>query len=223
MGKTILTPEQSQVLDHISANKQITQHFYLTGGTALAEFYLHHRLSEDLDFFTQTQEVDPIAVEAYISQLSQVSKLKSVERSQFMGIFSFFINFLSGYQLKIDFSYYPFEQIESGKMHQRLRIDSLRDIAANKIHTLFMQPRDRDYLDLYFILKDSNFSITSLIQDAKAKFDWHIDPLTLSSQFLRSVDITAIHKILVPFDSKAMDQFFIKQADLLKQRVLKTD
>ncbi|MFH1233514.1 MAG: nucleotidyl transferase AbiEii/AbiGii toxin family protein [Patescibacteria group bacterium] len=25
--------------------------FYLTGGTALAEFYLHHRLSEDLIFF----------------------------------------------------------------------------------------------------------------------------------------------------------------------------
>ena len=27
-------------------------HFYLTGGTVLAEFYLGHRLSFDLDFFT---------------------------------------------------------------------------------------------------------------------------------------------------------------------------
>ena len=26
--------------------------FYLTGGTALSRFYLNHRYSEDLDFFT---------------------------------------------------------------------------------------------------------------------------------------------------------------------------
>jgi predicted nucleotidyltransferase component of viral defense system len=26
--------------------------FYLTGGTALGRFYLNHRYSEDLDFFT---------------------------------------------------------------------------------------------------------------------------------------------------------------------------
>ena len=25
--------------------------FYLTGGTALGRFYLHHRYSDDLDFF----------------------------------------------------------------------------------------------------------------------------------------------------------------------------
>ena len=28
------------------------QHFYLTGGTALARFYFHHRESLDLDLFT---------------------------------------------------------------------------------------------------------------------------------------------------------------------------
>jgi hypothetical protein len=27
---------------------------YLTGGTALARFHFHHRLSEDLDFFVQS-------------------------------------------------------------------------------------------------------------------------------------------------------------------------
>lgn len=29
--------------------------FYLTGGTALSVFYLKHRLSEDLDFFTEEE------------------------------------------------------------------------------------------------------------------------------------------------------------------------
>ena len=31
--------------------------FYFTGGTALAEFYLNHRRSNDLDFFTATEEI----------------------------------------------------------------------------------------------------------------------------------------------------------------------
>ena len=31
--------------------------FYLTGGTALSAFYLRHRRSDDLDFFTSTEEL----------------------------------------------------------------------------------------------------------------------------------------------------------------------
>jgi len=31
--------------------------FYLTGGTALAEFYLHHRISFDLDLFTSENQL----------------------------------------------------------------------------------------------------------------------------------------------------------------------
>jgi hypothetical protein len=35
----------------IAALQDVLQGFYLTGGTALDRFYLHHRYSEDLDFF----------------------------------------------------------------------------------------------------------------------------------------------------------------------------
>lgn len=31
--------------------------FYLTGGTALSAFYLKHRKSNDLDFFTDVEEL----------------------------------------------------------------------------------------------------------------------------------------------------------------------
>ena len=53
MGKTILTPTQSFVLRQIEKNERINSSFFLTGGTALAEFYFKHRLSEDLDFFSE--------------------------------------------------------------------------------------------------------------------------------------------------------------------------
>ncbi len=53
MGKTILTPKQFEFLELVKVEPQITKAFYLTGGTALSEFHLKHRLSEDLDFFIE--------------------------------------------------------------------------------------------------------------------------------------------------------------------------
>ena len=50
---SILSPAQRALLDRLSRS-EFTRDFFLTGGTALAECYLHHRFSEDLDFFTGT-------------------------------------------------------------------------------------------------------------------------------------------------------------------------
>ena len=47
MAKSILTPFQKDVLELVSKNPIFTKNFYLTGGTALSEFYLRHRESED--------------------------------------------------------------------------------------------------------------------------------------------------------------------------------
>lgn len=47
-GRGILTRVQRRVILAI-AELQDSAHFYLTGGTALAEFYLGHRKSYDLD------------------------------------------------------------------------------------------------------------------------------------------------------------------------------
>jgi predicted nucleotidyltransferase component of viral defense system len=46
-----LTPLQAAFLTRFFATDS-GQLFFLTGGTALAAFYLHHRLSVDLDLFT---------------------------------------------------------------------------------------------------------------------------------------------------------------------------
>ena len=54
----ILTPFQKQILTGVG-HSPLKQSFYLTGGTALAAYYLQHRYSEDLDFFTDSQEAVP--------------------------------------------------------------------------------------------------------------------------------------------------------------------
>ncbi len=50
-GKGLLTPVQSSFMAQFATLPDQEQ-FYLAGGTALAEYYLGHRLSFDLDFFT---------------------------------------------------------------------------------------------------------------------------------------------------------------------------
>jgi len=220
MGKTILTSKQLEFLECIQDQKSIIKDFYLTGGTALAAFYLHHRLSEDIDLFTELEEVNPSPIEAFLQKISPKLSMSHIKRSQFLGLFSYLLEYTDGQSLKVDFNYYPFPRIEKGISYQKLAVDSIHDIAANKIHTLFMKPRGRDYIDFYCIMKEKNFTLHQLILDAKAKFDWDIDSMTLISQFLRVKEFTDYPKMLVPFDRQEMEKFYTKLVNDLKNRVL---
>jgi predicted nucleotidyltransferase component of viral defense system len=56
MDLEILESIQKKILSHLNDLPDINA-FYLTGGTALSAFYLGHRKSNDLDFFTNTEEL----------------------------------------------------------------------------------------------------------------------------------------------------------------------
>ncbi|NWF55330.1 MAG: nucleotidyl transferase AbiEii/AbiGii toxin family protein [Syntrophaceae bacterium] len=55
-GKGTLTPIQGNLLYEIGKIREAS-FFFLSGGTALAEFYLGHRRSYDLDFFTAEENL----------------------------------------------------------------------------------------------------------------------------------------------------------------------
>ena len=63
-----LTPLQATFLSRFFAT-DTGQRFFLTDGTALAAFHLHHRLSVDLDLFTLDDLALP-AADALIPQLA---------------------------------------------------------------------------------------------------------------------------------------------------------
>jgi len=50
----ILTEKQELLISHLP--DEIRTNYYLAGGTALSAFYLGHRRSEDMDFFTDAEE-----------------------------------------------------------------------------------------------------------------------------------------------------------------------
>lgn len=223
MGKTILTPKQLEFLELTQSQPQLTKRFYLTGGTALAEFYLQHRLSEDIDLFTEKEEVNQSLVEAFLKKSAGQLKVKKIKLSQFLGLFSYQLIYQDGEELKVDFNYYPFLRIDKGIKFKNLSVDSLEDIAANKVHTLFMKPRPRDYIDLFFLMTTQNYDLNHLILDAKAKFDWDIDRMNLANQFIRVKELERkdLPKMLKPLDFKKMEEFFLKLAKSLESEIFK--
>lgn len=220
MGKTILTLRQHIILQFLSRDKFFREHFYFGGGTALAECYLHHRLSEDLDFFS-VDEFDVNMLEILIKKLRKKFLIHNVEyKNQFHRHF-FFLEFSDKEILKMEFTYFPFERIDASSKFLNLSIDSLLDIAVNKLHTIAQQPRSRDFIDLYCILqKDALWSIDELLRYVRIKFDTVIDLAQLGKQFLLVTELRDYPKMLIKLSSKKWQKFFLEQVKGMKEKLL---
>jgi len=125
-------------------------------------------------------------------------------------------------ELKVDFNYYPFPRINKDRNWQGLAIDSLEDIAANKVHTIAMKARERDFIDLYFIMKETDFNLPRLVDLARAKFDWPIDPVQLGQILTQVVVFKEPPKMFKPFDRKEMEDFFLKLVKSLQGEIFKS-
>jgi hypothetical protein len=103
---SILSKNQINILTLLSEEKQIVGSFYLTGGTALAEFYLQHRLSEDLDFFSEG-EFDPLFITSTFKKIQKKAGIKKVNYEQSFNRNLFFLE-LPEETIKTEFTYFPF-------------------------------------------------------------------------------------------------------------------
>ncbi|MBI3990758.1 MAG: nucleotidyl transferase AbiEii/AbiGii toxin family protein, partial [Candidatus Omnitrophica bacterium] len=124
---TLLTDEQQKFLTLFNNEKSICKKFYLTGGTALTEFYLHHRLSEDLDFFSE-EEFPILPIRSFIKKVEIILKARKVDYQNFLGLHTFFFHLSSKDALKVDFNYYPFPRISNGIKVKNIMVDSDYDI-----------------------------------------------------------------------------------------------
>lgn len=208
MSPSILTEDQKLLLTTLAKEKLITLSFYLSGGTALAEYYLHHRLSEDLDFFSE-DEIDVEGLSVLIKKIQQRSKISKVTFEQSFNRNLFFVH-MAHSTVKTEFTYYPFTRIEKGTQEGDLAIDSLLDVAVNKVFTISQKPRARDFIDLYCILKErSDWTIDDLILKAQAKFDHHIDPLQLSAQCLKATELKDFPTMKTYLEEQIWQEYFI--------------
>lgn len=132
----------------------------------------------------------------------------------------FFLNFPSNYQLKLEFTYYPFPRIEKKVKINNLYIDSIIDIATNKIFTIYQSPRTRDFTDLYVIINNNKFEIDDLILKAKVKFDWHVDKLQLGKNFLKIKEDLDKPRFKDNFPIDSCNEFFMAKSKELGLSIL---
>ncbi len=215
----ILTENQRKFLHVFGRNDSLRGHFYLTGGTALAGFYLHHRYSEDLDFFS-LEEVDPMIINVFLKTNEKELGVTKVDYEQSYNRNLFYLT-IGEETVKTEFTYFPFPQVEPPTLHQGVRVDSLIDIAANKLFAIYQRSVARDYIDLYMICKEKGWTVHDLIAKARIKFDWHIDPLQLGSQFYKAGQAVDMPRMIAPIESDAWQSFFVGEAEKLKEDVLR--
>ena len=182
MGQTLthhFTRIQKMFLDEIRSDPYLRDKFYLTGGTALAACYLNHRESEDIDLFTNVS-FDSATVIARMTRITTHLKAKATlttihERLRYDLAFS------ARQLLKIDFVFYDFKHLEPVKLLDGLAIDSIEDIAVNKLLAISQRTASKDYVDLYFLLKQ--FTMWDLRIGEEHKFGMEMEPLYIASLF----------------------------------------
>lgn len=214
---TILSSTQLLFLK-LFGKHPLSRKFYLTGGTALSEFYIPYRYSEDLDFFS-LEEIQTDEIITFIKSLKNGLGFKSFDFNTSFNRNLFFLKFPKKV-LKLEFTYYPFAQIDSSREESGVKIDSVLDIAVNKIFTIYQNPRSRDFIDLYIIITKYGFSFEDLIKKAKVKFDWHIDPIKLGSQLLMVGEVKDYPRLITKIDEKEWKNFFKKKAKELKKDII---
>lgn len=183
INKHILTPQQLKALE-IFSKEPFIRNFYLSGGTALVAFYYPYRYSDDLDFFSE-EEVKKEEILVAIKSLKSDLGYKSMDIKTSFNRNLVFLEFANNYTLKLEFTYYPFPRIDTQNKLENLEIDSVVDIAVNKLFTIYQQPRYRDFTDLYIILENSKLNFQDLMEKARIKFDWNIDEFQLGKQLLQ--------------------------------------
>ena len=162
----ILTEEQKRLLRHFSRS-DLRRSFYLTGGTALSAFYLFHRVSEDLDFFSSEQA----GVEDILAFLKTLPDIVDMQYERKFDRKIFLLRHVNERMVTVEFTYYPFPRSEEGLLIEGLHIDSLKDIVVNKLMALSDRREPKDFVDLYFAVKSRpDLDLARLVQAVEAKF-----------------------------------------------------
>jgi len=178
---------------------------------------LQHRYSDDLDFFSE-KEFNNQAIFDLVGEMAKKYNFTFESRFEEV-VYIFDLIFTDGYKLKLDFSFYPYKQLEKGDPIENLPIDSLFDIATNKIVTVSQRNDVKDFVDLYYLLQ--KFSLWDLISAAKLKFKLEIDPFLLSSDLLKVEDFTFLPRMIKPLTLSELKSFYRQIAKDLGEKSVK--
>ena len=141
-----LTDKTQEVFSSL-AEYEILSEFTFVGGSAIA-YYLKHRLSEDLDFFSWRKQL-PENTSFFLKDISKNHKVEIVNlTSQTLDMF------IDG--IKVTFFANDWDVLKENRksISGNIFIAELKLLSAMKVNTLSLRAKFRDYYDLYVINKE---------------------------------------------------------------------
>lgn len=161
---------------------------YLTGGVAIAE-HLRHRSSNDLDFFSLTDDLDLEEVRQRVTTLPKGSIVAQTDATLKIVVGGAMVDF-------VRYPYRPLGRFKSGP--EGVRVAGLRDLAVMKLAAISRRGARRDYWDLHEILTRSRISLRAACEDYVAKFG------------VSAADLYHVLRALGWFDDAETEQIFPK-------------
>jgi len=174
MHKEILTREQVLLLPLLA---QFKKDWGLVGGTAVA-LHLGHRESIDFDMFSH-KSFGNLSLQRRIEKTRQIDEI-IVNKE---GEFTFVID-----SVKFTFFHYPFDIDYSESFENIFRLPTLLTLAAMKAFAIGQRNKWKDYVDIYFILRD-RYTVQEISAHAHALFGDRFNERMFRSQLSYFDDI----------------------------------
>lgn len=185
MHSEILSDRQSELLPLLA---QFRREYYLVGGTAIA-LYLGHRRSIDFDLFKSSA----INHKRNLDRISAMPFPHIVTR-RVAEQMNLIVN-----DVKLTFFQYPFPVEPTVRFEPYFRLPSLLQLAAMKAYALGRRSKWKDYVDLYFLLRD-HFTIADITDCATQLFGELFSEKMFRSQlcYFDDIDYTEAVDWLIP-------------------------
>ncbi|MFA5775507.1 MAG: nucleotidyl transferase AbiEii/AbiGii toxin family protein [Ilumatobacteraceae bacterium] len=181
MHSEILSEEQRRITPLL---KTLSPSFGLVGGTAIA-LHLGHRRSIDFDLFSQT-DFDNVAMKALVEKHGPVTR----ELVNKEGEFTFVMD-----GVKITLFHYPFAIDFYEHFNGTINVADLLTLAAMKAYALGRRAKWKDYVDLYFIIKQQH-PLHDIVEKTRQIFGSGFNEKLLRSQLSYFDDMDHSEKLI---------------------------
>ena len=207
-------PNKSQKVFNILAKMPIWHDFYIGGGTGLI-LRFEHRISADFDLFSPTNRLSS-PERRIIHQLLKKSG-KTIVESTREG--SFRVTFEG---VTLGFFHYDYPIMAPLEKFGLTKVASLEDIALMKIAAIIGRGSKKDFIDVYFILKN-NVGLPKLLKLSRKKFS-HVRDVAIQALqalvYFDDADAEPIPKMTKRIDWQIVKSFYIRGITRLSRREL---
>lgn len=158
-GNAELAERQRRALDRLKP-LALSLQLYLAGGTAVA-CHLGHRVSLDLDLFSQKGTLDLESVRALLVEFPGVDITSMTDAALRLRIDG----------VPVDIVRYPFEPLRPPSMGPgEFPTASLEDLATMKLSAVARRGIRRDFWDLFEILRRDFFTLTQALEAYRIRY-----------------------------------------------------